>query len=217
MALNAQAAQEFVPIKEVRDGIIILKDGGLRAVLIASSINLSLKSADEQVAIIQQFQAFLNGLDFSTQIVMQSRRLDIRPYLLKLEARQKEQTEQLLKIQTREYIEFIRSFTDEVNIMTKTFFVVVPYSSTLAKSNSSVIENMLGSSTERKQVQGGKKAIDLANFEEKRSQLDQRISVIIQGLGGLGIRSTQLKTEEVVELFYKTFNPGDISQGIKLQ
>jgi hypothetical protein len=217
MAINARAAQEFVPIKEVRNGVIILKDGGLRAVLIASSINLSLKSSDEQAAIINQFQSFLNGLDFSTQIVVQSRRLDIRPYLMTLEAREKEQTEKLLKIQTKEYIEFIRSFTDEVNIMTKTFFIVVPYSQSALKGSSGVLDKLMGSSTPKKQVENTKKAMDMADFEEKRSQLDQRVGVIVGGLGGLGIRSSQLKTEEVVELFYKTFNPGDISQGIKLQ
>lgn len=217
MAINARAAQEFVPIKEIRNGVIILKDGGLRAVLIASSINLSLKSSDEQMAIINQFQAFLNGLDFSTQIVVQSRRLDIRPYLMTLEAREKEQTEKLLKIQTKEYIDFIRSFTDEVNIMTKTFFVVVPYSPTVLKSSSGMIDKLLGSSTPKKQVENTKKALDMADFEEKRSQLDERVGVIISGLGALGVRTTQLKTEEIVELFYKTFNPGDISQGIKLQ
>jgi len=217
MAINAKSAQEFVPIKEVREGIIILKDGGLRAVLISSSINLSLKSADEQTAIIIQFQSFINGLDFPIQIVMQSRRLDIRPYLLTLEGRIKEQTEQLLKIQTREYIDFIRSFTDEVNIMTKTFFVVVPYSSNVIKSNSNILEKLIGGGIQKPQVEHTKKAEDLASFEEKRSQLDQRVGVIVSGLASLGIRSSQLKTEEVVELFYKTFNPGDISQGIKLQ
>lgn len=217
MAINARAAQEFVPIKEVRNGVIILKDGGLRAVLIASSINLSLKSSEEQTAIINQFQSFLNGLDFSTQIVMQSRRLDIRPYLMMLEEREKQQQEKLLKIQTREYIEFIRSFTNEVNIMTKTFFVVVPYTSTAIKSSAGMLDSILGSSASKKQVADTQKAIDMASFEEKRSQLDQRVGVVMSGLSGLGIRSSQLKTEEVVELFYKTFNPGDISQGIKLQ
>jgi hypothetical protein len=217
MAINARAAQEFVPIKEVRNGVIILKDGGLRAILIASSINLSLKSSDEQVAIINQFQSFLNGLDFSTQIVIQSRRLDIRPYLMTLEARLKDQKEQLLKIQTSEYIEFIRSFTDEVNIMTKTFFVVVPYSSTVIKSSAGMLDSLIGGNSPKKQIEDTKKAIDTADFEEKRSQLDQRVGVITAGLGGLGIRSSQLNTEEIVELFYKTFNPGDISQGIKLQ
>ncbi|NVN96659.1 hypothetical protein HXX01_00155 [Candidatus Nomurabacteria bacterium] len=217
MAIDAKAAQSFVPIKEVRNGVIILKDGGLRAVLIASSINLSLKSSDEQMAIINQFQNFLNGLDFPTQIVIQSRRLDIRPYLLMLDGRLKEQTEPLLKIQTKEYIDFIRSFTDEVNIMTKTFFVVVPYSSTVLKSQNGMLDSFLGSGAPKKQVDDTKKAMDLASFEEKRSQLEQRTNVIISGLSGIGIRSSQLKTDEVVELFYKTFNPGDISQGIKLQ
>jgi len=106
--ISAKSSQEFVPIKEVRNGIIILKDGGLRAILIASSLNLSLKSSDEQTAIINEFQNFLNGLDFSTQIVMQSRRLDIRHYILSLEERLKAQTEPLLKIQTKEYIDFIK-------------------------------------------------------------------------------------------------------------
>lgn len=217
MAINAKSAQEFVTIKEVRNGVIVLKDGGLRAVLIASSINLSLKSSDEQIAIINQFQSFLNGLDFPTQIIMQSRRLDIRPYLLTLEERIKQQTEQLLKIQTKEYIDFIKSFTEQVNIMTKTFFVVVPYTPTTIKSGSGILDGLIGGSASKKQIEDTKKAIDLASFEEKRSQLDQRVGVIVGGLGGIGIRSTQLSTEEIVELFYKTFNPGDISQGIKLQ
>lgn len=212
MSNNAQRAQDFVPIKEIRDGIIILKDGGLRAVLVASSINLSLKSSDEQKATISEFQSFLNGLDFSTQIVVQSRRLDIRPYLLSLEDRMKEQTEPLIKIQTKEYIEFIRSFTEEVNIMTKSFFVVVPYSSESIISRQSFIEKMLGSKKER-----SIKNKDNAAFEEKRSQLEQRVSVIADGLNRFGVRSSQLGTEEIIELFYKTFNPGDISQGIKLE
>jgi hypothetical protein len=212
MSNNAQRAQDFVPIKEIRDGIIILKDGGLRAVLVASSINLSLKSSDEQKATIAEFQSFLNGLDFSTQIVVQSRRLDIRPYLLSLEDRMKEQTEPLIKIQTKEYIEFIRSFTEEVNIMTKSFFVIVPYSSEGIISRQSFIEKMLGSKKER-----GIKNKDNAAFEEKRSQLEQRVSVIADGLNRFGVRSSQLGTEEIIELFYKTFNPGDISQGIKLE
>lgn len=217
MAINARAAQDFVPIKEVHNGIIILKDGGLRAVILASSINLSLKSSDEQVAIISSFQNFLNSLDFSTQIIVQSRRLDIRPYLLSLEERLKQQTESLLKIQTKEYMEFIKSFTDDVNIMTKTFFIVVPYNPMAMKIDGGIIENLVGGSTAKKQVGDTQKAIDNASFEEKRSQLDQRVSTIISGLNGIGIRSSQLDTEAIIELFYKTFNPGDISQGIKLQ
>jgi len=216
MAISARKSQEFVPIKEVRDGVIILKDGGLRAIMIVSSINLSLKADDEQNAIISQFQNFLNGLDFSVEICIQSRRLDIRPYLLVLEQRIKEQPEQLIKIQTKEYIEFIRSFTEEVNIMSKNFFIVVPYeSAVLGGGSGGIFDRIMGNNANKKQPTT-EKEIDLSNFEEKRTQLDQRINVISTGLGSMGIRSSQLKTEEVVELFYKTFNPGDISQGIKL-
>jgi len=218
MAINAKAAQEFVPIKEIRNGVIILKDGGLRAVLLASSINLSLKSSDEQTAIISSFQSFLNSLDFSTQIVIQSKRLDIRPYLLSLEERLKEQTESLLKIQTKEYIEFIRTFNDETNIMTKTFFIVIPYTPTMIKKGGGILDRFTSSkNTPKNQVKDTKKALDLASFEEKRTQLDQRVRVVMGGLNGLGVRSSQLDTEAIVELFYKTFNPGDISQGIKLK
>jgi hypothetical protein len=216
MVINAKAAQDFVPIKEIRSGIVVLKDGGLRAVILCSSINLSLKSAEEQTAIISAFQDFLNGLDFSTQICVQSRRLDIRPYLISLEDRLKDQKETLLKIQTKEYIDFIRSFTDEVNIMTKNFFIVVPYNQINFKIEGGIVENLIGRNQPKKQVTDTKEALDLASFEEKRSQLDQRVAVIIDGLGGIGIRSSQLDTEALVELFYKTFNPGDISQGIKL-
>src|SRR5450830_1919419 len=110
MALKAKAAQEFVPIKEVRDGVIVLKDGGLRAIVLANSTNLSLKSDDEQKATILQFQSFLNTLDFYIQISIESRKLDIRPYLLMLEDRMKIQTEPLMKLQTKEYMDFIRNF-----------------------------------------------------------------------------------------------------------
>jgi hypothetical protein len=209
MAIKATPAQQFVPIKEVRDGVIILKDGGLRAVLLASSINLSLKSADEQRAVILQFQSFLNSLDFTVEICVQSRRLDIRPYLSLLENRLREIEEPLLKVQTREYIEFIRNFTESVNIMTKNFFVVVPYSSpaTNAAGGLAAFGNLfLG----KKQTTSKKTGAEL-DFEEKRSQLDERLGIIEQGLSRMGIRTAKLGTEEIVELFYKVFNPGETS------
>ncbi|MFA5936840.1 MAG: hypothetical protein WC822_03105 [Candidatus Paceibacterota bacterium] len=211
MALNAKATQEFVPIKEVRDGIIVLKDGGLRAIVLANSVNLSLKSDDEQQATILQFQNFLNTLDFSVQISVQSRRLDIRPYLLLLENRMKIQNEPLLKLQTKEYIEFIRNFTESVSIMTKNFFVVVPYTYVSLKSESGIFGNLF--SKKSKQEEEIKHQLD---FEEKRSQLEQRVSVIQQGLSRCGIKSAQLGTEEVVEVFYKVFNPGELEGKIKI-
>lgn len=214
MAVNARSTQSFVPIKEVRDGIVILKDGGLRAVVMASSINLSLKSADEQRAIIFQFQNFLNSLEFSTQIVIQSRKLNIQPYLATLESRMKEQLEPLLKVQTKEYIEFIRAFTEQVNIMTKAFFIVVSYSAAPLSKEGSLTKAFsdLTNSGNTKNT----KTDALSQFEEKRTQLEQRVAVIQQGLNRCGIRSTQLGTEEVIELFYKVFNPGETEQNIKI-
>lgn len=212
MALNAKAAQEFVPIKEVRDGTIVLKDGGLRAIVLANSVNLSLKSDDEQKATILQFQNFLNTLDFSIQISVQSRRLDIRPYLLLLENRIKVQNEPLMKIQTKEYIDFIRNFTESVNIMTKSFFIVVPYTHTVLKSDSGIWDKIF-----KRKSSEEKEALKEEDFEEKRSQLDQRVGVIQQGLSRCGIKSAKLGTEEVVEVFYKVFNPGEVEGKIRVE
>lgn len=209
MALNAKTTQEFVPIKEIRQGVIVLKDGSLRAVVIASSLNFALKSADEQQSIIYQFQNFINSLDFSIQIFIQSRKLDIRPYIALLEGRLKEQVDDLMKIQTREYIEFVKNFTENSNIMTKTFFVVVPYSPPMMKSGG--MGDLLNKKTP---TEAAEKV--LGDFEEHRSQLEQRVGVVTQGLVRCGIRSVELGTEEIVELFYKIFNPGDTEKPIPL-
>jgi hypothetical protein len=203
-SLNAQATQNFVPISEIRDGIVIMKDGSMRSVLLVSSTNFALKSSDEQNSIIFQFQNFLNSLNFSAQIVVQSRRLDIRPYIALLENRLKEQTNDLMKIQMREYIKFIKSFTDENNIMKKSFFIVVPYSPAPISGKQGI-----------KSLFGGKAAkTDKATFEEERTQLDQRLSVVEQGLVRCGLRAIQLGTAELVELYYKLFNPGDVEKPI---
>lgn len=200
---NAASTQEFVPVQEVRDGIVVLKDGSLRAILLASSINFALKSEDEQTAFIVQFQNFLNSLDFSCQIFVQSRMLDIRPYVATLEVAYKDQLDDLMRVQIREYIEFIKSFTEAASIMTKNFFVVVPYEqvSINAQAATSSI------------LPFGKKAPDAAaanrSFEEQVSQLEQRISIVQQGLTRTGVRTVQLGTEEAIELLYKMFNPGE--------
>ncbi len=211
MALNAKATQEFMPIREVRDGVIVLKDDGLRAIVLANSVNLSLKSSDEQRATILQFQNFLNTLDFSIQISAESRRLDIRPYLSTLEARMKVQNEPLLKLQTREYIDFIRDFTDSVAIMTKTFFVVVPYSHVALEQSTGFLSRFFGGGNKKDQARA-----EQVDFEEQRSQLEERVSVIQQGLSRCGINSAQLGTEEIVEMFYKVFNPGELEGKIQL-
>jgi hypothetical protein len=211
--VKAEATQAFVPIKEVRDGIVILKDGSLRALLMASSINLALKAADEQQAIIGQFQNFLNSLEFTVQFFIESRDLDIRPYIALLEDRYAQELDDLMKIQIREYIAFIKDFTQRANIMSKNFFIVVPYDPAIISRGGGIggtLGNLLPS--------GGSASATLTNeqFEQYRTQLEQRVSVIEQGLVRTGVRVVGLGTEEVIELFYKLFNPGELEKPLQV-
>lgn len=212
-APKAQATQDFVPIKEVRDGIVVLKNGSLRALLMASSINLALKSQDEQQAIIAQFQNFLNSLEFSVQFFVESRDLDIRPYIALLEERLAKELDDLMKIQIREYIAFIKDFTERANIMSKNFFIVVPYDPALVARGGGVkgaLEGLLPGA--------GNQAVAIGDeqFEQYRTQLEQRIAVVEQGLVRTGVRIVNLGTEEVIELFYKLFNPGELEKPLQV-
>lgn len=198
---KTSATQDFVPIEKVRDGVVILKTGEIRAVLITNSLNLGLKSEDEQQAVISQFQNFLNSLDFPVQFFVESRKLNIKPYMTLLQERSVLVKEDLLKIQIHEYMGFIKKFTDESNIMTKHFFITVPYFNQATETiNASSILNLGGSS-------GPKNSED--TFEMSRIQLDQRIATVIQGLSRFGLRAQRLGTEEVIELYYKLFNPSE--------
>ena len=213
-APTSRTTQEFVPIQEIRDGIVMLKNGGMRQVVLAASLNFALKSGDEQSAILMQFQNFLNSLDFSVQIFIQSKKLDIRPYIALLEDRYKEQTTDLMKIQVREYIEFIKTFVESTNIMSKSFFVVVPYDPPIASSGTSGLSAILPGNKTSGQASAG--AIPDEKFREYKSQLEQRTAVVEQGLARCGIRTAELGTEEVVELFYKIFNPGETDKPIQM-
>ncbi len=211
--VTGKPTQNFIPIKEIRDGVIILQDGGLRSVITVSSLNLALKSQEEQDATMMQFQNFLNALEFPIQIVVQSRRLDIRPYLATLEERLKVQQGDLLRIQTAEYIGFIKWFTDSTNIMSKDFYVVVPYSSAAiqTKGSGGLFSKIpfLGSSKDTTVEED-----EASRFEEKRTQLEQRIGIVQGGLSGVGIRSVQLGTQELIEVYYRMFNPGEEQRSI---
>ncbi len=211
--VKAEATQSFVPIKEVRDGVVILKDGSLRSLLMASSINLALKSSDEQQAIIGQFQNFLNSLEFTVQFFVESRQLDIRPYIALLEDRYAQELDDLMKIQIREYIAFIKDFTQRANIMSKNFFIVVPYDPAII-SRGGGIGGALGSLVSS--GSGSTATLTNEQFEQYRSQLEQRVSVIEQGLVRTGVRVVGLGTEEVIELFYKLFNPGELEKPLQV-
>lgn len=202
MAQSTATTQNFVPLRDVREGVAVMKDGSLRATLIASSLNFALKSADEQQAILLQFQAFLNTLDFSLQMYVQSRELDIEPYIAQLHAREAEQESDLMRVQLQEYIGFIEQFTQEADVMAKSFFAVVPYTPATLDIQRGI----------RRFLPGGEKtdpALMQTRFEEHRTQLMQRVAVVEQGLARLGVRTLLLGTDEVVELFYGLFNPGE--------
>ena len=204
MALGS-ATQKFVPVRDIRDNVVIMKDGQMATVLLATSINFALKSTDEQRAILRQFQSFLNTIDFSLQFYVQSRRLNIQPYIDILQAREADQDNDLMRIQLREYIEFVRSFTTEVDIMTKNFFIVVPYS----PSSLDLTEGISGGFS--KILKRKQEAMSTTKFEEEKTQLDQRVSVVEQGMSRLGIRTVPLGNEELVELYYRIFNPDEVN------
>jgi hypothetical protein len=194
--------QEFVPVEEVRNGVVILKNGGYRGIMMCSSLNFALKSEEEQRAIIGGFQNFLNTLDFPVQIVVHSRKTDIRPYLNLLNERMGRQTSELMRIQLREYISFIRNFIEGSDIMTKTFYIVVPFTPLSIPVAGALI---------RKKAP---EAADVRSFEETRIQLEQRMSLVAGGLQGSGLRAVPLGTEEIIELLYRSFNLGDMENPI---
>ena len=204
MPTTASAAQ-FLSIDTIREDVVVLKEGGLRVVLMASSLNFALKSTDEQDAITFQYQNFLNSLDFPLQCVIHSRKLNIAPYIDSLRARQKEEDNELLKIQINEYIDFIASFVEMSNIMSKTFYVVVPFTPSILEQKG--IASGLFSMFKSTPV-----ATEAGPFEEQKNQLWQRVDAVVSGLRRMGIRSVPLNTEELIELFYGLYNPSEFEK-----
>ena len=202
MSAGKAATQDFVSVRDIKDNVVIEKDGQMLMILLASSINFALKSTDEQKAVLMQFQNFLNTLDFSLQIYVQSRRLNIEPYLSVLAGLETKQDNDLMRIQLREYVEFIRTFTSKIDVMSKNFFVVVPYSPSVVNVTKG-LTNLF--------TPGQKTAAlpDDMKFEEHRIQLEQRVGVVTEGLARIGVRTVTLETDDLVELFYHIYNPGD--------
>ena len=208
MATKQKSTQEFVPIKEIRDNVVILKDGSTRMIMMASTLNFALKSEDEQNAIIFQYQNFLNSLDFPVQFFIESRRLNIKPYINTLQDAENNQDNDLLKIQVREYIEFVKNFVKLTNIVSKTFYISVPYTT----SSIEIKKGVLGGLLKRLSNKTPKELND--RFEEHKIQLQQRADVVQQGLASAGVRVVPLNTEELIELFYELFNPGEAAKDL---
>jgi len=201
--IKRPATQEFVDIEKIREGVIILKNGELRAVLMCGSRNLELESIDSQNAIINAYADFLNSFDWPLQIVIHSRKLDIKPYLAALEEKLKTQENELLKIQTAEYIDFVRSFVTLSDIMIKRFYTVVPFDPVESKAESPFekISSLIKSPSKKPQELPEEK------FQQYKNQLFQRVEHIILALAHVGIKAVGLQTEELIELFYNLYNP----------
>jgi hypothetical protein len=202
-------AQQFLAIETIREDAIVLKSGGFRVVLMCSSFNFALKSADEQEAIIYQYQNFLNSLDFPIQFIIHSRRLNTAPYLEKLRERQKEEDNELLKIQIAEYVEFIKTFSEMTNIMSKTFYVAVPFTPPLIRQQGILAK--IGATLKLTKKTANSESL----FNEYKNQLWQRVDTVVLGLQHFGIRAAPLNTEELIELFYGLYNPTEFEQAAK--
>jgi type IV secretory pathway VirB4 component len=195
------SAQAHLPIAEIKDGVVILKDGTLRAVILVSSLNFALKSEDEQNAIISAYVGFLNSLDFPVQIVVQSRRLQIKPYIEKIRTIERGQTNELLRIQTADYRAFVEELVEIGQIMTKRYYVVVPYDPLNNRRKnfwSRFKEALKPGITIRLRDE---------RFQARKAELDLRLRHISSGLSGMGLTTVQLDTQALIELYYSTYNP----------
>jgi len=198
------STQTYLKVSEIRDDTLILKNGGVRAVLKVSSINFNLKSEDEQNAIIYSYQGFLNTLDFPIQIVVRSKKLDIDEYLDRLKKVGEKQPNPLLQRQTFEYVEYISKLVEYADIMEKEFFVIVPYDP-FRNVKVNVVQKFL-------QSMGGKDSYENVRrrrleFEQLKKALNQRVSTVKVGLENCGLKVGQLTTKDLIELFYNIYNP----------
>lgn len=195
---NLASTQAFLPIKEIRENTLIMNDNSLRAVIMVSSVNFSLKSTDERNAIIANYQRFLNSLEYPIQILATSKNLNLESYLSKLEGIRQNQANALMKLQTEEYIKFIRELLQVSNIMEKRFYVVVPYYLEVVEAGKGMLP--FGGSTK-------KTGININDFESYRVHMAQRVDAIVSGLSEMNLRAVQLGTEGLIELLYTTYNP----------
>lgn len=196
------STQSYLNFAEVRNGLVIMRDGSLRMIIMCSPTNFDLKSPREKDAIEFSYQGFLNSLHFPIQICIQSRKIDLDGYLEKIEGMLSEQTNPLLAELMEDYIFNIKDLLVNANIMDKRFFVVVPYyinETTNKKQN--VFQQIAGNLTTPKDV-----VQSSAKFEERKREIIQRTNIVAQGLASIGVRAAVLKTQEIIELFYSSYN-----------
>ncbi len=210
------STQAHLPISAIEEGVVILRDGSYRAVIRTNSTNFLLKSEQEQNAIVIAYQNFLNALNYPLQIIMQSRKLDLEPYLKALEGRVTSEQNELVRQQITDYVAYVRELIGVANIMDKRFYVVVPYTP-VATSSKGVFSQIFKTKAAP--------TVDQTQFAAHREELLQRTQVIAGGLSAMGLKSNVLETDELVRLFYTTYNydiaseerldnPSDLAEGV---
>lgn len=206
-----KSTQDSLLIAEIKDGIVIMKDGSLRGVILGSAINFDLMSGGEQEAVESSYQGFLNSLHFPVQIVVRSQKIDISGYLSKLEAKKAEQPNDLLGSLMEDYIANIRGLVEEVNIMDKQFYVVVPfYPATAAEASKNLAHNLKAAFEPTAQI-----TVSEEDFHKYKIELGQRMALAANGMSQMGLRAISLGTQELVDLYYTWYNP-DVAANQKL-
>lgn len=197
------STQVYLDIAQIRDDTLVLKNGGLRAVVLVSSINFALKSDEEQKATISSYVSFLNTLEYPIQIVIQSRPLSIEPYLKELADLEKEQTNELLRMQTKDYRNFVKELVSLAEIMTKRFYLVVPFDAVAAAMRPRGFLARVATVLNPAKIV----RIQEEEFAHAKKELADRVGALTAGLSGIGLRSIELSTQHLIELFYATYNP----------
>lgn len=205
---NINSTQNALQIAEIRDGIVIMNDGSFRSVLMVKSINFDLMSPQEQEAVEYSYQGFLNSLYFPVQIFIRSQRIDLQPYIEKLDKIRTEHDNMLLALLMEDYITYIDNLSQQTNIMDKKFYVVVPYfpvvdvqkALTQSKNFFSGLAGVFKSKEQHVTV-------NEADLEKAKTELRNRVQAALSGLMQCGVQGLPLDTQELIELYYDTYNP----------
>jgi len=207
---NPNSTQNALQISEIRDGIVIMNDGSFRAVVMCHSINFDLMSPQEREAVEFSYQGFLNSLYFPVQIFIRSQKVDMRPYLEKMDKIRKEQDNMLLGLLMEDYIAFLADIAQQTNIMDKKFYLVIKYPDT-EQDMRKAIKQSAGFFTGMAELLSPGKALHVvineSTLENAKTEMRNRVQAVMQGLAQCGIQSLPLDTEELIELYYDAYNP----------
>ncbi len=205
---NPNSTQNTLQIAEIRDGIVIMNDGSFRSVVMAKSINFDLMSPEEREAVEFSYQGFLNSLYFPIQIFIRSQKVDLRPYIDRLDKIRSEQDNMLLSVLMEDYLGFMTQLAQQTNIMDKKFYVVIPYFpiadiQRAITQSKNFFTGLAGLFSKKEQHV----VINEADLAKAKDELRNRVQSILAGLQQCGIQGLPLDTQELIELYYDTYNP----------